>query len=77
MTSLGNMKMLIKEKLIDLNTLECHGMFCNFFIGKTYPRDIILIQTKLRKLAFCAMKSQNGSGSLSLKKDIVDTLIPS
>ena len=51
--------MLIKEKLLNLKSPEIQGVFSSF-LG-TYPMDIISIESKLEKLAFCPVTSKNGS----------------
>ena len=59
--------MLIKEKLLDVKLPECQGMFSSFV--ESYFMDILLIESELKKLAFCIVMSQNRSrGRISKKK---------
>ena len=57
---MGKTKKLIKEKLLDLKSTEFQDVFKSF-LG-TYPMDIKSIESKLGKLAFCPVTSQNGLG---------------
>ena len=50
-------KMLIKVKLLGLKSPELQVVFSSF-LGM-YPMDIISIESKLGKIAFCPVTSQN------------------
>ena len=43
--------MVTKEKLLALKSPEFYDVFSSYL--ETYPVDIISIESKLRKLAFC------------------------